>query len=105
MCFEFANRKSSHGYEFRALERRKALGILYGAIPDKSRILTGKRVSSVVETVDGVRVILKDGSFEEGDIAIGCDGAHSVVRDAMWNAADTVSPGLITRSEKDCKSS
>lgn len=86
------------------MERRLALEILYKNLPDKSKVLAGKRVVSVIETEQGVRVNFKDGGFEEGDIAIGCDGAHSIVRDAMWEMAGKISPGLITASEKRCKS-
>lgn len=50
-----------------------------------------------------MRLRLEDGGTEEGDIVVGCDGAHSVVRDAMWRMASKVSPGLITAPEKECK--
>ena len=58
---------------------------------------------SIIEHEEGVRLKMEDGSTEEGDIVVGCDGAHSVVRDAMWRMASKVSPGLITTQEKECK--
>ena len=81
----------------------RALEVLYRKIPDKSKIMSGKRVVNIIDNGHGVRVDFKDGSFEEGDIVIGCDGAHSVVRDAMWQLASKVSPDLIPASEKNCK--
>ena len=51
----------------------------------------------------GVRIDFIDGTFEEGDVVIGCDGAHSIVRDAMWEMASKVSSDLIPESEKNCK--
>lgn len=95
--------RSRHGYEFRALERRLALEILYNNLPDKAKVKAGKKVISITESDQGVSLKLQDGSTEEGHIAIGCDGAHSVVRDAMWRMASKASPGLITASEKECK--
>jgi 2-polyprenyl-6-methoxyphenol hydroxylase-like FAD-dependent oxidoreductase len=76
---------------------------MYNNLPDKSTIQTGKKVVSIVEHEQGVRLTLEDGSWEEGDIAIGCDGVHSIVRAAMWQIANRVSPGLITDPEKECK--
>lgn len=72
-------------------------------MPDKSKVKAGKKVISIVEHEEGVRLRMEDGSTEEGDIVVGCDGAHSIVRDAMWQMASKVSPGLITASEKGCK--
>jgi FAD dependent monooxygenase len=87
------------------MERRLALEILYENLPDKSKIVTGKRVKSVNETEDGVRVTFQDGSFEEGDIVVGADGVHSIVRNAMWEMASKLSPELIPSSERNCKNS
>ena len=81
----------------------RALEVLYKNIPDKSKIMSGKKVVNIIDSGHGVRVDFKDGSFEEGDIVIGCDGAHSVVRDVMWEMASKVSPDLIPSSEKNCK--
>ena len=81
----------------------RALKVLYKNIPNKSKILAGKRVVKISDNGHGVRVDFKDGSFEEGDIVVGCDGAHSIVREAMWEMASKVSPNLIPVSEKNCK--
>lgn len=85
------------------LERRKFLEILYENLPDKSRILFQKKVAKITESVYGVDVLLEDGTRESGDIVIGCDGVHSVVREMMWDNAAKIKPGLITVDEKKGK--
>lgn len=92
--------ENSHAYELLFFERREFLQSLYDQLPDKSKIVNGKKVVEVLESHDGVSVLLSDGSREEGDVLIGCDGVHSFVRQNMWDQADTVSPGLISISEK-----
>jgi 2-polyprenyl-6-methoxyphenol hydroxylase-like FAD-dependent oxidoreductase len=84
------------------MERRNFLRIVYENHPDKSKILSGKRVVDVHESEDGVRVFLNDGTSEHGDILIGCDGVHSTVRELMWRNANTAIPHLINVDEKQC---
>lgn len=99
-CKISSNLVLSHGYELMFFERREFLQTLYDNLPNKSRILLGKKVSDIKETYDGVEVLLADGTSEKGDIVIGCDGVHSLVRQKMWNNADKISPGLITVKER-----
>lgn len=47
-------------------------------------IKLNKRVEIIEHTVNGVRVLIIDGTIEEGDIVIGADGVHSIVRSQMW---------------------
>lgn len=47
----------------------------------------GRRVKSVSESGDGVRVAFDDGSIEHADIVIGADGIWSQVRRATWSQA------------------
>lgn len=47
-------------------------------------IRLNKRVENTEHTVNGVRVLLTDDTIEEGDIVIGADGVHSIVRSQMW---------------------
>lgn len=47
------------------------------------RIRCGARATSVAATSDGVRVGFGDGSVAEGDLLIGADGLHSMVRDVV----------------------
>ena len=50
-------------------------------------------------------VTCEDGSKYSGDIVVGCDGVHSVVRMEMWRITDGQVPGKIPSSDKDCFSS
>ncbi len=99
------SRHNSNGYACTTFERRRFLEIIYNQLPDKSYIKTGKRVCDVIDREDGVTVYLTDGSVEEGDILIGCDGVHSTVRELMWRDANEAIPDYITAMEKTCKSS
>ena len=85
------------------LERRCFLRILYDALPDRSRVRLGIKVMDIYDGVDGVEVRLADGSREKGDLVIGCDGVHSLIRETMWDQGNKSIPGLITVQEKKCK--
>jgi FAD dependent monooxygenase len=79
------------------------LQIMYDQLPDKSYVKTGKCVCNVIDTKDGVLVEMTDGTVEEGDILIGCDGVHSAVRELMWKNANEIIPDYITVKEKTCE--
>ena len=91
------------GYPDLTLERQEFLQILYDELPDKSNVLTGKRVKNVVDNENEVYVELEDGSVEKGDLVVGCDGVHSTVREAMWTIANQTIPDFITNKEKQSK--
>lgn len=82
------------------LERRALLEVLYETLPDKSKVVFNKHMMKTVESADGIEVFFADGTSEKGDIVVGTDGIHSVVREAMWERANAVEPGLITVEEK-----
>ncbi|KAJ5918466.1 FAD-dependent monooxygenase [Penicillium verhagenii] len=96
----FAHSRNYHGYPIPVLERRRFLEILYEQLPDKSKVRTKAGVVDIIDGVDGVKVLLEDGSIEEGDLVIGCDGVHSAVRSLMWRNANAKIPGYITTTEK-----
>lgn len=77
------------------------LKVLYENIKDKSKVLTGKRVQNVELKEDGVLVKTDDGSLYTGDILVGADGIHSLVRSEMWRLADKMLPGWIPPEEKN----
>lgn len=90
----------SHGQDLLLLERRDLLRILYNGLPDKSLVRLGCKVRDIVEDADGVEVTLDDGTVERGDMVIGCDGVHSIVREKMWDLSNREVPGSITVQEK-----
>lgn len=96
------NSNHRNGFEYLTMERRDFLRIIHEQHPEKTRILTGKRVLDYEEDDCGVTVKLQDGTQERGDILVGCDGVHSTVRNLMWKHANIAIPGHITAAEKTC---
>jgi FAD-dependent urate hydroxylase len=70
------------GAPVRMVPRRVLLERLLDGFP-ADRIHCNSRAVKVVSTHDGVRVGFDDGSSAEGDLLIGADGLHSVVRDIV----------------------
>jgi FAD-dependent urate hydroxylase len=67
------------GAPVRMVPRRVLLERLLQAFPS-DRIRCNKRATAVVYKPDGVRLEFEDGSAIDGDLLIGADGLHSVVR-------------------------
>lgn len=65
------------------------LKTLLEALPERARnqIYTGKKISGIHESGDGVTVSCKDGTSYSGTFVIGADGAHSIVRSCMRDLA------------------
>jgi 2-polyprenyl-6-methoxyphenol hydroxylase-like FAD-dependent oxidoreductase len=70
------------GAPVRMVPRRVLLERLLEGFPAE-RIRCGARAVALVRTRGGVRVEFADGSFAEGDLLIGADGLHSMVRDTV----------------------
>jgi len=70
------------GAPVRMVPRRVLLERLLDGFP-VDRIQCNCRAVGVVISDDGVRVEFDDGSFAEGDLLIGADGLHSVVRNVL----------------------
>jgi FAD-dependent urate hydroxylase len=68
------------GGPVRMVPRRVLLERLLQGFPAE-QIRCSSRVVGAVSTRDGVRIDFEDGSSAEGDLLIGADGLHSVVRD------------------------
>lgn len=66
------------------MDRQFLLQTLYDNLSDKSKVLLNKRVSRVEQDHNGVTVYCRDGSSYKGDVVVGADGVHSVVRGEMW---------------------
>lgn len=93
----------SHGYPIPVLERRRFLEIMYDGLSDKSFIKPHSNVVDIIDSDDSVKVVLADGTVEEGDLVLGVDGVHSLVRSLMWRNANAAIPGFITANEKKSK--
>ena len=70
------------GAPVRMVPRRVLLERLLEGFP-ADRIRCNSRAVGVVSTHDGVRIEFEDGSSAEGDLLIGADGLHSMVRDIV----------------------
>ena len=70
------------GAPVRMVPRRVLLERLLEGFPAE-RIWCNARAVGVVSTQDGVRLEFDDGSWTEGDLLIGADGLHSMVRDIV----------------------
>lgn len=70
------------GAPVRMVPRRVLLERLLEGFP-RHRIRCNSRAVGVFTTRNGVRVEFEDGSWAEGDLLIGADGLHSMVRDVV----------------------
>ncbi|MGH3969501.1 MAG: FAD-dependent oxidoreductase, partial [Mycobacterium sp.] len=70
------------GAPVRMVPRRVLLERLLEGFPT-DRIRCASRAVGVVSTHNGVRVEFEDGTSAEGDVLIGADGLHSMVRDIV----------------------
>lgn len=81
------------------MDRQFLLQTLYDNLRDKSKVLLNKRVSRVEQGYDGVTVYCRDGTSHKGDVVIGADGIHSVVRGEMWRHVNA-EHGKLAESER-----
>ncbi|KAF2811772.1 FAD binding domain protein [Mytilinidion resinicola] len=94
--------KARWGYDVCCFDRQILLQILYGGLEDRSKVRTGKRVVQIHhDESDGVKVFCDDGSVVSGDVVVGADGVHSIVRQEMWRYANSFKPGTISQEEQN----
>lgn len=79
------------GAPVRMVPRRILLERLLDGFPT-DRIEGNRRATGVATTPTGVRVDFADGSSREGDVLIGADGLHSIIRNTL-GATDAQSTG------------
>jgi 2-polyprenyl-6-methoxyphenol hydroxylase-like FAD-dependent oxidoreductase len=96
-------KSSSSGYPFVFMDRHFLLQTLYDAITDKSKILLGKRISRVDHSGEGISVQCRDGTTYHGDVVVGADGVHSIVRHEMWRHMDSLDPSPLSKTERNCE--
>jgi len=75
--------------------------LLHERLVDRSKALVNSRVSKIDHSEKGVVVHCENGKEYAGDIVVGADGVHSVVREEMRRYADVETKRLM---EKDRKS-
>ncbi|KAE8335974.1 hypothetical protein BDV24DRAFT_155576 [Aspergillus arachidicola] len=90
-----------HGYPIVFFERRMLIQILYDKIQDKSKVPTSQRVQTVHTSRSHVTITTKEGQSYKGDIVVGADGIHSIVRRQMWEEARKTDPSWIDPSEEN----
>ncbi|KAB8276116.1 hypothetical protein BDV30DRAFT_235955 [Aspergillus minisclerotigenes] len=79
-----------HGYPVIFLTRQQALHVLWDKLPDKSRVLTGKKVVKMEQSTTEATVQCLDGSTYTGDIVVGADGVHSIIHKEMCRQMEIV---------------
>lgn len=60
------------------------LRVLYNNLEDNTAIKLHKRISTVEHNEGKVTIICSDGTTTRGNILVGYDGVHSIVRREMW---------------------
>lgn len=97
---------SSHGIGLVAFHRAHLVQALYEYLPHtcKAQVLFSKRVTDISSDIDGVKVFCRDGSFYEGDIVIGADGAHSTTRQVIRDLVLSSNPKTEWDPEEPFKS-
>ncbi|KAL4875878.1 hypothetical protein BJY04DRAFT_232116 [Aspergillus karnatakaensis] len=88
------------GLPFCVIERQLFLDVLYDKFADKSRIHMNKKVVEIKHSRSDVSVTTADGSTYQGNLVVGADGVHSVVRSEMWRIGNSELPGFVTDEEK-----
>lgn len=74
---------------------------MYDNLQDKSKVTLQKRILKVDHSEEGIMVTCTDGTTTRGDVLIGCDGVHSVVRHEMWRLAHEHEQSSFDPSDQD----
>lgn len=74
--------------------RADLLGVLTERL-DGKRVSLGHKITSVTQHGDRVTAHLADGTTQEGDVLIGADGIHSLVRGQLFQADAPQSSGCV----------
>ncbi|KAG0262252.1 hypothetical protein BG011_000158 [Mortierella polycephala] len=81
--FEFDQYKKRTGYDTIMFPRPAVHSLLLSQLPPE-KVKLGKRVLSMQQDDDGVKIQCSDGTAYEGDILVGADGAYSAVRQGLY---------------------
>lgn len=81
------------------IDRQQLVQILYDNLKDKSRVLPSHAIADIRRYDGGVEVSTANGSKFTGEILVGADGIHSVIRKEMWETANREHPGELPIQE------
>ncbi|KAF9302502.1 hypothetical protein BGZ74_005263 [Mortierella antarctica] len=93
---DFSGRQKLAGSEGYIVSRPDMYELLWRQIP-RERIHMGKKFLSFLQNGDGVMIRFSDNTTIHGDILVGADGAHSAVRQRLFQ--DLKSKGKLPKSD------
>ena len=82
------------------MDRHFLLQTLFNRISDKGKTLLAKRVSRIGHSRDHVSVQCSDGTTYTGNVVVGADGVHSIVRNEMWRHMSVADPTSLMKNER-----
>jgi FAD-dependent urate hydroxylase len=88
---DLAHAAETYGFDSRAVSRAELVGRLSEGLPE-DLIEYGKPCTGLSQTLGDVTATFADGTSATGDVLIGADGHHSVVRTQLWGDSAVV-PG------------
>ncbi|CAI7628965.1 unnamed protein product [Penicillium bialowiezense] len=78
------SRLKRFGFPIAFLDRQKLLEILYDKYSHHEKIRLGENVTSIEDLKNITTVTTENGSRYQGNLVIGADGVHSMVRREIW---------------------
>ncbi|MCO6418950.1 FAD-dependent monooxygenase [Siccirubricoccus sp. KC 17139] len=92
-----AEAKARYGYPYFTVYRPDLLAALEAAVRAAApqAIHLGHKAEGFEATAQGVRLRFTDGDMAEGDVLVGADGIHSVVRRQLWGEGAARFTGLL----------
>ncbi|KAI7824878.1 hypothetical protein BC939DRAFT_137020 [Gamsiella multidivaricata] len=87
-----------YGHYSHIIPRPIVYDIIMRLVP-KEKIHFGVKVTSLLQDMNGVMIRTSDNQTHQGDILVGADGAHSAVRQSLYQQLDQ--KGLLPASDKE----